>query len=102
MGLYIYLLKREWPLVKKIFVITGSSLLLETIQFIFALGRTDVTDLLTNTLGGVIGLGICALLFGIFKSRTVKIVKVIALTATICVVLRFGYLFYLSHFVMMR
>jgi glycopeptide antibiotics resistance protein len=77
LGIYISLLT-EWPFVKKTLSIIGLTLAFEILQFIFALGRTDVTDLLDNTFGGIIGIGIYALLFKVFKSRTNKIVNVIA------------------------
>lgn len=100
LGIYIYMIKYELPFMKKVLPIIGLSLSFEVIQFIFAIGRTDVTDLLDNTLGGIIGICMSAILFKIFKNRTVKIVNMLALVLTICVVLRFAYLFYLSHFVM--
>ncbi|UFH57430.1 VanZ family protein [Spirosoma sp. KNUC1025] len=42
-----------WP---KLTVILLFSLTAELIQYIFAIGATDVTDLITNTLGGFLGL----------------------------------------------
>lgn len=36
--------------------ILAFSLAAEILQFIFAIGRTDITDVLTNTLGGLLGL----------------------------------------------
>lgn len=101
-GVYVCILKSEWPFIKKVLPVIGLSLTFEVIQFIFAMGRTDVTDVLGNTLGGIIGIDIYALLFKIFKSRTVKIINILALLLTVCVVLRFAYLFFLSHFVMGR
>lgn len=100
LGIYICMLKDEWSFIKKALAVIGLSLSFEVIQFIFALGRTDVTDILGNTLGGILGIGISALLFKIFKSRTAKSINVLALVVTVCVVLRFAHLFYLSHFVM--
>lgn len=102
LGVYIGMLKSEWSFVRKILPAIGLSLLFEVIQYIFAMGRTDVTDILGNTLGGIIGIGIYALLFKVFKSRTIKIVNILALTLTVCEVLRFGHLFFLSHFYMGR
>lgn len=99
LGIYIYMLKSEWPFMKKALPVIGLTVAFEVIQFIFAMGRTDVTDILGNTLGGIIGIGIYALLFRIFKSRAVKIVNMLAFVLTVCVVLRFTHLFYLSHFV---
>ena len=40
----------------KLLVVLGASISAETIQYIFAIGATDVTDVITNTLGGLIGL----------------------------------------------
>jgi len=99
-GIYISVLKSEWSLLKRVLSAAGLSLAFEVAQFIFALGRTDVTDLLGNTLGGVIGIGVYALALRILKERTFKAVNIIALILTVCVVSRFIYLFYVSYFVM--
>lgn len=102
LGIYICILKSKWPFMKKVLPIVALTLAFEAIQFIFAIGRSDITDVLDNTLGGVIGIGIYALLFKIFKNRTVKVVNILALVVTVFVVLYFAHLFYLSHFVMRR
>jgi glycopeptide antibiotics resistance protein len=99
LGVYISLLTK-WSFVRKILPITGLTLAYEMIQWVFALGRTDVTDLLSNTLGGMIGIGIYALLFKVFKGKTALVINILASALTVCVVLRFAQLFYLSHFVM--
>ena len=101
MGIYICMLKNEWSFVRKLYAIIGFSLAVEVIQYIFAMGRTDVTDLITNTLGGIIGIGISVILFKIIKKNTIKIINIVALVITICIVAHFLYLFCLSHFVMM-
>jgi glycopeptide antibiotics resistance protein len=100
LGIYICMLKSGWPFMKKAFPVIGLSLSFEIIQFIFAIGRSDITDVLGNTLGGIIGIGIYALLFKIFKRRTVKVINILALALTVYFLLRFTYLSYLSHFVM--
>ena len=41
---------------RKLLVVLGASIGAETIQYIFAIGATDITDVMTNTLGGLIGL----------------------------------------------
>ncbi|KHL96824.1 teicoplanin resistance protein VanZ [Paenibacillus sp. IHB B 3415] len=100
LGIYIRMLKSEWPFRKKVLPVIALTLSFEVIQFIFAMGITDVTDILGNTLGGIIGIGMGAILFKILKNRTVKIMNIFVLAVTVCVVLRFVQLFYLSHFVM--
>lgn len=64
---------------KKLLAIVGLTFAFEIIQFIFAIGRTDITDVLSNTLGGIIGIGIYALLSKVLKSRTNKVINVVAL-----------------------
>lgn len=102
LGIYISLLKENWSFIKKALTATCLSLSFEVIQFIFAIGRTDITDILDNTLGGIIGIFIISLLSTIFKKRTIKIVNLFSLLVTIYIVLRFSHLFYLSHFTMLR
>ena len=101
-GVYISMLKGKWSFMKKLLPILGLSFVFEMTQFIFAMGRSDMTDLLGNTLGGGIGICCYGLLFRFFGSRAIKVVNLIALAATVYVVLYFGYLFYLSHFVMQQ
>ncbi|MDR1537427.1 MAG: VanZ family protein [Clostridiales bacterium] len=102
LGVYISMLKNDSPFVKKALPIIGLSLTFEVTQFVFAMGRTDITDVVDNTLGGILGIGIYALLFKIFKNKTARIINILALTVTVCVAFRFAQMFYLSHFVMRR
>lgn len=37
-------------------VVLSLSLVVEAVQFVFAIGVADITDIIANTLGGVIGL----------------------------------------------
>lgn len=41
---------------RKVFFIFIFSLVVEVIQFILAIGTTDITDVITNTFGGLLGL----------------------------------------------
>lgn len=102
LGIYIGMLKSNWSFMKKVLPIIGLTFAFEALQFIFTIGRSDITDILNNTLGGVIGIGIYTLLFKIFKSRTVKVVNILAFVVTVCVVVCFAQLFYNNHFVMRR
>ena len=40
----------------KLLIVLSASIAAETIQYIFAIGATDITDVTTNTLGGLIGI----------------------------------------------
>jgi glycopeptide antibiotics resistance protein len=96
------MLENDWRFAKRLLIIFGLTLTFEVLQYIFALGRSDITDVIGNTLGGLIGMGIYALLAQLFKSKTPVIVSILAAIVTVCVTARFVHLFYLSHFVMGR
>lgn len=89
-GIYLCMLKEEWSFLKKVVPIFLASLIFETLQYIFAIGASDITDLLGNTLGGIIGIAIFVLLSKIFKNKTIKIINVLALIVTIIVILFLG------------
>lgn len=56
MGIYLQMLMPKVKLYAKIMMIAGTSFLLETTQYVLAIGRSDITDVLTNTAGGLLGL----------------------------------------------
>jgi glycopeptide antibiotics resistance protein len=53
------------------------SLSFETLQWIFALGASDITDLIMNTVGGAIGAGTYWVSEKLFKGNEVKIISII-------------------------
>ena len=59
------------------------SLSLELSQYIFCIGASDITDLITNTTGAFIGVGLYYLLKKIFKEKTNKIILALAAIVTI-------------------
>ena len=87
LGIYICMLKSEWSFVKKVLAAVVLTLAFETTQFIFAIGRADITDVLSNTLGGVIGIGGYALLFRLMKGKTNKVLNVLAAVLTALAIL---------------
>ena len=91
-GIYICMLKNKWSFIMKIIIILCFSLLFEIFQFIFAIGRTDVMDLLCNTLGGITGIGIYELLYKLLKNRTNKALNIVFLVLTVCILLFFALL----------
>ncbi len=62
------------------------SLSLEILQFILAVGATDITDIITNTTGTAIGVGIYSLLALVFRKRE-KLDKLLCILASICTIL---------------
>lgn len=72
---------------EKIIPIFITSLIFEILQFIFAIGASDITDLIGNTLGGIIGIGIFYIMSKFFKEKTYKIVNIISLIAATMLIL---------------
>lgn len=85
-GVYMGMLFPEWSFVRKLCPAAGLSLAYEVLQFILALGATDITDLITNTFGGVIGLLVFAALSEILGERTNKILHILAGICTVLVI----------------
>lgn len=69
LGLYLNMLKKDWKISRKIGVLAGISLLFEMLQYILAIGATDITDLINNTLGGIVGLGVYTLFYKGLKTE---------------------------------
>ncbi|MDR0862534.1 MAG: VanZ family protein [Oscillospiraceae bacterium] len=86
-GLYLHMLKPDWSFARKALPCFGLSLLFEVAQFVFAIGASDITDVIGNTLGGVIGIGVFALLRRALGDRAFAVASAIAAvgTAVACV-----------------
>lgn len=82
-GLYLGMLKPNWNFFMKLLPIASVSLLFEGVQYAFAIGATDITDLIGNTLGGALGIGFCFLFKKIFKIYSIKMLNGIAMFGTI-------------------
>lgn len=57
-GIYLCLVSNKMPHLGKAGLVFAISLALECSQYVFAVGRFDITDLITNTAGGVVGIGV--------------------------------------------
>lgn len=86
-GVYVSMLKPEWDFPKKLLPAFGISLFYEVMQFVFAIGASDITDLINNTLGGLIGILVFAFLQKVFGEKTCKILFVLAVLCTVLLVL---------------
>ncbi|MEG0799543.1 MAG: VanZ family protein [Clostridium sp.] len=82
LGIYINIIMKNNKALKNIYIIVVISLLLETIQYIFGIGASDITDIITNTIGGILGIFI----YMILKNLFVKDFKVKSFI-TICSIL---------------
>lgn len=84
-GLYIGMMMPKSSPLRKIAPIFGLSLLYEVIQFIYAIGASDITDLIMNTLGGAAGIFLVFLITKLLKEKTVKILNIAAVICTLAI-----------------
>ena len=75
LGIFIHALWEEKPLINRILPIIFTSLLFEMAQFIFAIGASDITDLISNSLGGIAGIGIATALSKFLPKHWRKLVN---------------------------
>ena len=85
-GLYTGMLMSGRPLLKRMLPALGLSLFYETAQFVFAIGATDITDVIANTLGGLTGVLLVSLISRLLKDKTNKVLNVLAIVCTLFVV----------------
>lgn len=69
-GLFMGMLTAGRPWWRALVPVAATSLAYEVLQFVLAAGASDITDLLANTLGGAIGLGLYLLVRTIARSDT--------------------------------
>lgn len=89
LGIYIGLMARNISNAKKIAMCTLLSLFFETFQYVFGIGASDISDVITNTIGGIIGLCIYKTFKKILKDdvKVKNLVAVCSLVVLIPVVL---------------
>ncbi len=86
LGVYLSIIKKDWSLWEKVIVVFGLSLLFEITQYIFALGGSDITDIITNTLGGILGIEVFSLFRRVFKEKTICIINILGIVIEICAI----------------
>ncbi len=92
MGIYLQMLLPRTKLYVKFMLIAGTSFLLETMQYILAVGRSDITDVLTNTAGGLLGLAVYSMAARLIGNR-IKANRLFSILAGIVSVVVIGFLF---------
>lgn len=96
-GVYMGVMKPGAPFLKKLLPAACVSLAYEALQYAFALGATDITDLLSNTAGAAVGIGMYRILACVCREKTHRIVNILAGTATVCAMLFLGMLLAVNH-----
>lgn len=94
LGLYVGILFKKLNSAQKIFSFFTVSFTFEILQFILRIGAFDITDIINNTLGGIIGLilfkGLTKVLGDARKAQ--KLINIIATIGTILIVSTLIYL----------
>jgi glycopeptide antibiotics resistance protein len=89
LGIYAGILFERWVFGKKLLFVFLFSLLVEALQYILRVGAFDVTDIMTNTIGGIIGLLIFKGLEKSFNNsvKAQKFINIIAASGTVLMIL---------------
>ena len=79
LGVYVQIFKEDKKITTKCLLIFLTSFLFEVIQFIFAIGASDITDLIGNTLGGILGILFCIIMKKIAPKKFIFIINALGL-----------------------
>lgn len=88
-GIYLCMLAEKQKTIYNFLIILASAVGFEMMQYLLAIGSSDVTDILTNASGGLIGIGLYSVLIKITNSRE-KVNRVITIFATALTILVIG------------
>ncbi len=86
LGVYVQLFKENWKIATKCLLVFGISFLFEVVQFIFAIGASDVTDLLGNTFGGIGGILFCIIMRKLAPKKFISMINVSGLLIEIAAI----------------
>lgn len=96
-GVFSCMLGEEKPWFQKVAPSFYTSLTLEILQYVLAVGVSDITDLFGNTAGGMLGLGIFYLFQKLCKEKTCLVLNVIALVGAVFMLLMVGTIILLNQ-----
>ena len=96
MGIYLQMLLPRTKLYVKFMLIAGTSFLLETMQYILAVGRSDITDVLTNTAGGLAVYSMAARLIG-NRIKANRLFSILAGIVSVVVIGLLGFLLFANR-----
>ena len=95
-GVFTAMLADNWKFIKMAAVPFGISLVYEIIQYIFAVGACDITDLINNTLGGIVGILIFKLRRRVLGDKAFKVVNIFSSVCVVLIVIMMGALIFLN------
>ncbi|ELC8441923.1 VanZ family protein [Clostridium perfringens] len=85
LGIYVSMFFKKAKICKNIGVIALTSLVFEVSQYIFAIGASDITDIITNTVGGIIGIGLYFIIKKIFREDS-KVKNFVSICSTLVMI----------------
>ena len=99
MGIYLQMLMPKVKLYVKIMMIAGTSFLLETTQYVLAIGRSDITDVLTNAAGGLLGLAVYSMAVRLIGNRIKanRLFSILAGIVSVVVISLLGFLLFANR-----
>ena len=83
LGVLVYTIWQEKSWRFKLCVIVVTSVMLEVLQYILGVGASDITDVITNTFGGAVGLGVALGLSKIFPKSWKAVINSVSLVCGI-------------------
>ena len=95
-GVFTAMLVDNLKFIKMAAVPFGISLFYEITQYIFAVGACDITDLINNTLGGIVGILIFKLRRKVLGDKAYKVVNIFSIVCVVLIVIMMGALIFLN------
>jgi glycopeptide antibiotics resistance protein len=88
LGVYAGVLFKEWAFKSRMFFILLIALLIEVLQYILKIGAFDITDIITNFTGGLVGLAVFKTVEKLFNNtfKAQKFINIIAAMGTVLMI----------------
>lgn len=86
LGAYFEIIKPKSSIIFKSLLCFVVSLLFESVQYILAIGAADITDLINNTIGGLLGIIFALILKKICKENTIEIINKLGCVLSIIII----------------
>ncbi|AYG00246.1 VanZ family protein [Lactococcus allomyrinae] len=94
-GVLLNMVGRKIPFLLKFLIICAVSFLFESLQYLLSIGASDVTDLITNSLGGLIGLSLYSIAMKLGQKRKVdRNIVVLGCIMIVFIIIWIGRLFF--------
>ncbi|MEA4870487.1 MAG: VanZ family protein [Christensenella sp.] len=91
LGFYLSALAPRIMVVRNLLILVTASALLELAQYVLAIGYSDITDLMLNTLGGAIGIVLFSIFSRLFGKNMNRAVMAFGIVITLTVITTAGF-----------